>query len=95
MSTTRDEIARWITNGQNNGSTHMLVMHDWFDGSDYPVYVRPDQDVDEVEEEKRGDGDRVMEVYWIAPEADIERQLAAGVQFTYSADRSSIDLRQI
>lgn len=95
MSTPKSEIRKWVENGRQNGSTHVIIVMDWFDREDYPVYVKPDQDVYELESEIRDDGDRVMEIYWVEPEADIDRQLNAGVQFTYSEHHSSIDSRQL
>lgn len=95
MTTTREDIRRWIEEGRNNGATHIIVVCDWYDSHDYPVYVRPDYDVYERESEIIDDGDQVMEVYWIEPAADVEKQLAAGRQFTYSEHHSSIDPRQV
>lgn len=88
MAATREDIRDWVEKGRRDGMTHVIVMSDWFDSEDYPVYVKPDQNVYEVESEKREDGDRLMEVYWIEPEADIESQLAARISLTYSADHS-------
>lgn len=43
MPTTRADIRRWLDRGLEKGASHMVVMCDTFDWSDYPVYVMPGQ----------------------------------------------------
>lgn len=60
---TRQEIEQWKVEGQAKGATHLIVVCDSFDWDDYPVYVEPGQDAEEVR--RRYDGkamQRVMEV---------------------------------
>lgn len=52
-------ITGWVEAGYENGSTHVVVVCDMHDWTDYPVYVRPGQNVMDV---INGSG-RVMEVY--------------------------------
>lgn len=61
--TTKDTIRRWFNNGVSKGCTHMIVVCDTYDYSDFPAYVDPDEDVREVEKEQRTNMGRVMEVY--------------------------------
>lgn len=60
MSTSVETIQNWFKFGQEVGASHMLVKMDWFDHSDYPVYVKPGQDPKVVANE---DQDRTMECY--------------------------------
>ena len=39
---------RWVTEGRNKGATHVLDVCDTFDHSHYPVYVMPEDDLQEV-----------------------------------------------
>lgn len=43
MPTTRADIERWLDEGKSRGASHVVVMCDTFDWSDYPVYVMPGQ----------------------------------------------------
>ena len=74
MGTTRGDIRLWIDRAKAEGATHMLVVCDTYDYTDYPVSVKPDQDAREVF--KRYDGPnmaKVMEVYDLR--IDTEAQL--------------------
>ena len=60
----RQEIEQWFERGARDGATHMIVVCDTFDHSDYPVFVKPPVDVRAKEAECRaGEMQRVMEVY--------------------------------
>lgn len=64
MIASKDDIRRWLDAGllRSHQPTHMLVVCDTFDYSDYPVYV--DKDVDSVIEKYHGKNmQKVMEVY--------------------------------
>lgn len=64
MGTTREDIREWLVEGRRRGMTHCVVVVDTFDYGDYPVYVKPDQDVRKVFEEYNGPNmQRVVEVY--------------------------------
>ncbi len=71
--TTKQDIREWLEEGQEQGATHVIVMCDTFDWSDYPVFVSPDEKVREVEEEKRGSMQTVIEVYNLS--MDLDEQL--------------------
>lgn len=74
MGTTREEIRQWLERGKTDGATHMIVVCDTFDHEDYPVFVKPDEDVRKVHEQYSGNMQRVMEVYSYT--RDLEEQLA-------------------
>lgn len=73
--TTHDKIREWLDRGRVLGATHMIVVCDTFDHSDYPVYVRADMRVRECigEWSNPAKMSRVMEVYSYA--RDLESQL--------------------
>jgi hypothetical protein len=47
--TTITEFERWKAKGIKMKATHMIVVCDTFDYTDYPVYVMPGQDLEEVQ----------------------------------------------
>ena len=82
MSTSKEEIRRWLEDGKQAGATHVIVAVDQFDQEDYPVYVMPGQDVRAVEKGIRESSMQgVMEVYSMA--LDIEQQLGERRAFHY------------
>ncbi|MFI6226618.1 hypothetical protein ACIBCR_04765 [Micromonospora echinospora] len=67
MSTSVEEIGRWFDEGVERGATHMIVVCDQYDHTDFPVYVQPGQDVTEVYEQERAQSlQQVMEVYCLS-----------------------------
>lgn len=72
--TTREEIRAWLRQAEEQGATHLIVACDTFDWSDYPVFVKPGEDVRAVAAAHDGPNmTRLMEVYNMA--GDIEGQL--------------------
>ena len=72
--TTQAEIRSWLLAAKKEGATHMLVVCDTFDHDDYPVSVKPGQNVREVFTKYSNESmQRVMEVYNLS--LDIEAQL--------------------
>ncbi len=64
MATSRGDIRGWFLRGKKKGATHMLVVCDTFDLEDYPVFVMPNENVQQKYEKFNGkDMQRVMEVY--------------------------------
>lgn len=65
MSTTKDDIARWWSEGLRQKATHMIVVCDTFDYEDYPVFVKPGENVQEkvTHYQNESSCSRVMEVY--------------------------------
>ncbi len=64
MSTSPKELARWFQEGVKQKATHMIVVCDTFDYSDYPVYVKEGEDARKMaEENSKKNMQKVMEVY--------------------------------
>lgn len=64
MGTSRDDITQWLHQGQAKGATHMIVVCDTFDWSDYPVFVMPGQDARQIAKQNDGPNmTKLMEVY--------------------------------
>lgn len=69
VSTSVQELGRWFDEGVAEGATHMVVVCDRYDHTDFPVYVRPGQDAAEVVAEERAKPlQQVMEVYCLTME---------------------------
>lgn len=73
--TTKEEIRSWLDEGKKQDSTHMLVVCDTYDWEDYPVYVKPIEDVNKkiAEYSDPNMAQKIMEVYSYA--LDLEEQL--------------------
>ena len=75
MGTNAHEIRAWLTNAKRDGATHVVIVCDTFDHSNFPVPVMPSEKVRDVfEAHDNKDMNRVMEVY--ALHLDIEAQLS-------------------
>ncbi len=53
MSATRDDISEWFDAGVEAGATHMIIVCDTFDYSNFPKYVLPHQNVRELADKER------------------------------------------
>ncbi len=74
MAATENDIRGWLSRGKEEGATHVIVACDTFSWEDYPVYVRPGQEItEEVAKYNRKNMQKIMEVYNLAQ--DIESQL--------------------
>lgn len=74
MSTKKVDIARWIEEGLEKGATHLIVVVDTFDYEDFPVYVMPGQNAQQVVNQESGKSmQRIMEVYNLS--MDLNQQL--------------------
>lgn len=71
MTTTRDDIRRWLDRAIKKGASHMVVMCDTYDWSDYPVFVMPGED---PKSKLGGAMQKPMECYDLS--LDINDQLA-------------------
>lgn len=71
MPTTQDDIKGWFIRGKGKGATHMLVICDTFDWSDYPKFVMPGEDAPKIGEENNGPNmTKLMEVYDLSKDMD-------------------------
>lgn len=78
MAASKSEIRGWLRRGVDTGATHVIIVCDTWDYEDYPVYVEPNQSVQErLAHYQRADMQRVMEVYDLS--MDIEIQLAESI----------------
>ena len=68
--TTREDIKRWLDEADEN-STHMLVVCDTYDHSDYPVYT--DDIQHSLQDVRDASMQRIMEVYNLS--MDLNEQL--------------------
>ena len=62
--TSKEEIRGYLKRGMEQGATHVLVVCDTFDYDDYPVFVLPNENInDKLEEYHHKNMQKVMEVY--------------------------------
>ncbi len=80
MATSKEEIEGWVkrpsTSGQKDDGrkvTHVMIVCDSYDYTDYPVYVHEDEDIKERIAEHSMNMQRVVEVYKMS--MDIDKQL--------------------
>lgn len=63
MTATKQDVKRWIDSGKDAGATHLISVCDTFDHDDYPVYVMPGEDLNEIKSRYDGkDMQRINEV---------------------------------
>ncbi len=60
-----DLVKEWIIEGFNRGAECILIVSDSFDRHDYPVYVMPGDDIDDIKEKNTGDLVYVIREIWI------------------------------
>lgn len=86
MAASRVDIDCWYDAGVTDGSTHMIVVCDEFDWSDYPVYVTGDADEVRAARQKLDaeSMQRVMEVYILKAERKDEQVNTPSRVFNYS-----------
>lgn len=72
--TTKSEIRNWLHAGLEKKATHVLVVCDTYDWSDYPVFIMPGDDIHEKIDKNNGPNmTKLMEVYDLS--MDLETQL--------------------
>lgn len=75
MAITIGIIREWLERGKKEGATHVIIACDHFSYEDYPVYVKPHENVKEkVEKYQCAKMQSVTEVYDL--NMGIEEQLA-------------------
>lgn len=80
--TTMEEVSNWFDYGKHKSATHMIVVCDQFDHTDFPVFVTATENVREVEQKwQKTEGHRVMEVYNLSK--DKKEQLSRHRCFEY------------
>lgn len=78
--TTKADIRRWLEQGKGQGATHMVVLCDTYDWSDYPVYVTSETEA-RATIAAPGEMQKVMEVYRL--DMDWDAQLNERRAFNY------------
>lgn len=74
MATTKSKIRTWLQRYPNVDHSHMIVVCDTYDHSDYPIYILSSEDVNEELKEYDGENmQTIMEVYNL--KMDIDAQL--------------------
>jgi hypothetical protein len=78
MAASIHDLRQWFLDGVATGATHVIVVCDTYDYSDYPIYVYVNDDVRKVAgryQLRSGNMQKVMEVYNLS--MDMEQQLAS------------------
>jgi hypothetical protein len=70
MPTTREDIQGWLREAKERGATYLVVMCDTFDWEDYPVYVMPGEDPNELR--KSANMQKAMECYDLSLDLDMQ-----------------------
>jgi hypothetical protein len=73
--TTREDIRRWLLEGQAKGADYTLIVCDTFDWEDYPVHAAATEVWDKYDEHNGKNMQRIMEVYDL--NEDLSTQLFA------------------
>lgn len=84
MAATKEEISAWFDRGVKSADnpTHMIVVCDTYDHDDYPVYVKPSENISEIFKKYDGKNmQKVMEVYKLSD--DKEKQLNVSRCFNF------------
>lgn len=55
MTASLEEVNEWKRKGIEMGATHIVSVCDKFSWEDYPVYIMPDQSVDQEKHKYNGD----------------------------------------
>lgn len=75
MAASREDVDRWIGEAKKRGATHIVSVCDTFDYDDYPVYVMPDENVNEVKMKYDGvNMQRINEVITINQDGTVTEQ---------------------
>lgn len=54
MATTRKDVDRWIATAKEMGAKHIISVCDTFEWDDYPVYVMPNENLEERKKSYNG-----------------------------------------
>lgn len=82
MATTKKIIREWLERGKEEGAIYVIIVCDTFDYEDYPVMVKPNEDVLEIAEEyDKKNMQKIMVVYTL--KMDWEKQLNSKYVFNY------------
>ncbi len=69
MAASTEDIERWKERAKKIGATHIISVWDTFDNDDYPVYVMPEEDLEERKKKyDKVNMQRINEVFVIGKE---------------------------
>lgn len=90
MSTTNNEISRWFDEGVKKGKKYLIVVCDAFDHEDYPVFTDDKDFSDKYEHYKKANMQRIMEVYNLNEDKDVQLNEPRAFNFPPSFPREAI-----
>lgn len=62
MAITIQDVNRWIETGKKKGASYLIVVCDTFSYEDYPVYVKPEEDLEKLKSKYSQNMQRIMEI---------------------------------
>ena len=75
MTALRSDIERWLASAKEKGASHLIVAVDRYDHDNYPIYVGPDENIqEEIQRVDSGNMQGIDEVYNMS--IDIDKQLS-------------------
>jgi len=75
MTATRSDIETWLKSAKEKGASHLIVAVDRYDHDNYPIYVGPDEKIqEEIQRVDAGNMQGIDEVYNMS--IDIDEQLS-------------------
>ncbi|MHA1169742.1 MAG: hypothetical protein ACTSRU_18085 [Candidatus Hodarchaeales archaeon] len=75
MTASKGDIERWLESAKEKGATHLIVAVDTYDHDNYPVYVGPNEKIQEkIQRIDSGNMQGIDEVYNMS--IDIDKQLS-------------------
>lgn len=76
MAATREDVNRWIKSAKEMGATHIISVCDTFDYDDYPVFVMPNENLEERKKEYNGvNMQRINEVITINKDGSVNEEI--------------------
>lgn len=63
----KQEASKWAVEGLIKGATHVIIVCDTFSHEDYPVYVMPGEDADEVAKKYSPSAGNMQQVHEVIP----------------------------
>jgi len=76
MAATREDVDRWIKTAKERGAKYIISVCDTFDYDDYPVYVMPDENLEERKKDFNGENmQRINEVITINDDNSVTEEI--------------------
>lgn len=72
MAATREDVDRWIKTAKERGAKYIISVCDTFDYDDYPVYVMPEENLEERKKDFNGvNMQRINEIITIHDDGEV------------------------